>query len=412
MSKLMRYLSYVGKSLGFAAIAIGLGSQAAYAVQYKAIIGTGDTLPSSPQQIFEVGNFAVDTQQNIVVGLNLRNADTAGIYRILNNGQPQLLGPNREPFSDVSISMGEVAYIDQDFNINWPKPAKYQFKVGKPGALKTLLTTETASYVDNPGLDEGPSDVSIANGKAFFIANQPAQLGQPELRGLLQVKDNQLSVVLKPDDPLFLMGGQPPLTLGGSLAANGIGQRRSTTSVRVSSETVLLSRSIDRGFQVFEQPNGGRFRKIYEGVTGKMVSSRSCGIAASRSNIVICTTEGENSTEFRGVSKLLLRIGATGQLREVKFPKVTPTVRPFSPALSGSSLAFGLQEDAPSNRNAIYLSDNGAMAKRLIGSGDKLDGKVIQNVALAANGQSIGNGFVVFKATFINGTRTLYKATL
>jgi hypothetical protein len=143
-----------------------------------------------------------------------------------------------------------------------------------------------------------------------------------------------------------------------------------------------------------------------------MVSSRSCGIAASRSNIVICTTEGENSSEFRGVSKLLLRVGATGQLREVPFPKVTPTVRPFRPAISGTFLAFEVQEDAPSQRNAIYLSNNGAMAKRLIGSGDKLNGKVIQNVALAANGQSIGNGFLVFKATLNDGSRGLYKATL
>jgi hypothetical protein len=412
MSKLMCFLNNVSKSLVFAAVAIGLGSQSASAVQYKAIIGTGETLPSGSQQIFEVGNFAVDTQQNIIVGLNIRDAQTAGIYRILNNARPQLLSASGEPFSDVSISMGEVAYVNQQSNSSLPKPAKYQLKLGKPGALKTLLTVDTVTYIDNPGSDESLSDVSIANGKAFLLANQPAQLGQPELRGLLQVQNNQFSVILKPDDPIFLAGGQPPLTLDGSLGANGLGQRRSPIPVRVSSETVLLSRSIDRGFQVFEQPNGGRFRKIYEGVTGKMVSSRSCGIAASRSNVVICTTEGANSSEFRGVSKLLLRIGATGQFREVQFPKATPTVRPFSPALSNKSLAFVLQEDAPSDRNAIYLSDNGAMAKRLIGSGDKLDGKVIQNVALAANGQSIGNGFVVFKATFVNGSRTLYKATL
>jgi hypothetical protein len=410
----MRYLNLTGKSLAIAALAIGFGCQAAQAVQYKAILQTGQSVAGNDQPLADVGTFAVDTQQNVVATITTKGNAFSGVYRIANNAQPQLLGLPESSFGDISISLGEVGYVARQFDPNSTTPLKYQLKLGKPGAIKTLLTVDTVLYTEEPGRDERPSGVSVVNGKAFFLANQPAQLGQPELRGLVQYQNNQLDLILKPNDPIFLAGGNPPLQLNGVVGFRGSGEPRPPVPVRASSETLVLSRLIDRSFQVFERPNGGSFRKIYEGVTGKMVSASPCGIAASRSNVVVCSVEGPNDNNFytQSTTKLLLRIGRDSQFKEVKFPKTAPNDTVSSQALSGKVLAFVVQKISPDERNTIYLSNNGASPQRLLGTGDKLNGKVVSRLELASNGQSLGSGFLIFKATFTDNSIALYKAML
>lgn len=409
----MRYLSITSKSLAIAALAIGLGSQTASAVQYKTILQTGQSVPGNDQPLTWINAFGVDAQQNVVASITTQGAKFNGLYRISANAQPQRLSGGDNNFFDFpSVSLGTVGYFESAA-IPGDLAVREELKFGQPGNVKTLLTVKALASFDNGGRDERPSSLAVVNGQAFFIANQPAQFGQPELRGLVQFQNNQLSVILKPDDPIFLAGGNPPLTLNGSASGQTFSDRP-PIPVRASSETLLLSRSIDRGFQVFERPNGSRFRKIYEGATGKLTSSFSCGIAASRSNVVVCTVEGPNNSDpsAQFMTKLLLRTGRDGQFKEIKFPKITPTDTVENPAISGTAVAFVVTKTFADDRTALYISNNAAAPKRLIGTGDKLNGNVIRKVELATNGQSIGNGFLLFKATFADGSQTLYKAVL
>jgi hypothetical protein len=413
----MHYLRMTINPLAIASVFLCLSSQAVSAVQYETILQTGQTVPGETKPVSRINDYAIDTQQNIVALISTRENEfnAASIYSIRPNTQlkqlDRILGSS---FAPVSISLGEVGYIVPSIDLRPDQRSRYELKFGRPESIKTILTVDTIPYNKNAGIDERLTGLAIVNGKGFLIANQPAQLGQPELRGLVQFQNNQFSVLLKPNDPIFTAGGNPPLQLNGRLGPKGTSNPRPFTPVRASSETLVLSRPIDRSFQVFERPNGGSFRKIYEGLTGKLVSSESCGIAASRSNVAVCSAETPNNTTntIQSVPKILLRIGKTGQFNEVKFARKPGISVVEALALSGNTLAFSVRQEPPNYGTEIYVSNNGAAAQRLIGRGDELNGKVIRDVDLAANGQSIGNGFLLFEATFSDGAQTLYKAIL
>jgi hypothetical protein len=393
----------------------GLLPSTAQATPGDLLLRTGQVLPGDPDQqpVDVIADFGIDSSLNVAVQARNREynrpnipgeprAGTTtvvyeGIY-LLSPGQTAKLIEGAEsrlrdsfgtPPSRVGvrlpvISLGQVAYVLESSGFKAPRLETLKFF--SAGTTKKIIDA-APSFAP---ATVATNTLATVNGKVYFFV-QPGLGPGPQYNGIVQYANGQSQTVVAADDPA--------ITAGGKSLLRPIGD--TDFILRASSETLVFSRSIRNAdgttiIQIFEKPNGKALRKVYE------VSGNLCGLAASRSNIVLCLN-----------GRILARRGNTTQFT----PIVTPdgfSKTQLQPSISNETVVFVERQSVPGLRSGgetLYLSRPNQPLRQLVnvlGSRDRL-GSVL---GLSENGQSINGSAVVYRYAQPDGAVELRRIKL
>jgi hypothetical protein len=386
-------------AVSIAVVSAGLGASAVQAAATEVLLRSGQTIPGDPKSkpLTVINDFGIDSQQNVVVTLQTQtfnepfvtnatypNAVTfKGIYRLPPGQGPQLVDSARTnvisgtstgidvsaDFLTPSISLGQVAFVRSGRQSK--APLFNEFKFGTPGAVRLLAKS---------GLPDQIYEKSLAtvNGKVFTLG-LPQFSGSPVLAGITKYENGQAQLVVKADDPVITAGGKPALSIADS-----------SFLLRASSTNLVFARSVGQTIQVFEKPDGGKLRKAYE------ASGSLCGLAASRSNIVLCVS-----------NTILARRGNTSQFTQIK----SPLPIALQPSISNETVVFiGQTFDVrgQKRRQTLYLDKLGQPQRELIQTAETF----AETIDLSSTGQSINGSAVVYRYTKRDGSFELRRITL
>jgi hypothetical protein len=387
----------------------------ANAVQYQKLMETGGvvTLESGGTAIRGFSSIGIDDRKNVAakvsrdeVILSSRGAGVGTVIRPFfirrDNPPVEIVTPEGDykTYYGLRIAAGRISIAQlRRVNTRYTKRPNFDdLVVGSPSNLEIYFSNISGPIT----VSYDKESIALAGSSAFIVGERSSgfpDVVKPLDFGVLRVESNGITSVFDKNDPIFRKEG--PLVDAASGAVS-----YSIYDLRASTTTVLLSRLINGTFQVFEKNGVNAVKKIYQAPAGKTGDSKICGFAVSQNNVVLCSAESQN--------KILVRFGAGGALKPIQLPNLSGLQTAKNPSISQETVIFELtapQKTGP-EQDAIYISEKGAPAQRLIGTNDKLNGKVIQTIELSDRGQSLANRAFVFTATFTDGSTALYRGTL
>ncbi len=387
-------------------LAYGLQTPAAQAITYQQILRTGQNVPGSVPVVDRIGPIAIDQTQTIAAVIGTAEEPGSfgsgkglqtfqGVYRFNPTTRaPQLIeggltarftnGEQKTDFPNLSIDKGAIAYFINSVKIAPPQEIQL-FKTELKLAIGTNVTTLLKGNTPDSPFETTIQTNTIAQGETpLFVGEQKDQRDFSIRRsGVLTVtKPNQVVPTIDSADPIFSTNPFDPLS--------------ANNTVRASNGDLLLVTQNEPGYRVIEKLSTGALREVGLG-------SKSCGAAIWNTAIVFCGIETKPSNPYR----LMVRLVGTRAFQQISVPA---TVEISQPSIQSRTVIFrGTQEGKV---DAIYSSFNGQPAQRLIGTGNTLNGKVINRLRLSDQGQSLNGKAIVFVATFTDGSSALYRAVL
>ena len=382
--------------------------QPASATQFKKLVETGQVLPGTTQPVATLSEASIGRDGQAVINIQtpfVRNTagrksgdQFFGIYSITKGGKISLLSQGSKVVDvqgsidykgllSPSISEGVIAYTTYDLYEPYTNPgqiytAKSSLNVGVPGAVKNY-----GSIVSGFSTSKNPR-VSFANGLAYvlessIVLSEPRPpIPRPTIR--LKVLDTRAS------NPAFTI----------LVADNNI------QGIRSGSQGVaMLTMTPEKVYKLFERPNAPNGQFVQLNPQGQ--NPGSCGFAVSYESIVSCSVAGTQSV-------LSARFGKQSSFVTLPLPNPATLKSVSDPSISNNKILFKTTEQVADGPivERIYVSRNTQVPKLILSSGEQLDGKVITGLKLGDNGRSIAGNYVVFTATFSDGSQALYRADL
>lgn len=380
--------------------------QPASATQFKKLVETGQVFPGTSQPVATLSEASIGRDGQAVINIQtpfVKNASGRqsgeqffGIYSITKGGKISLLSQgskvvDRQGSIDYkgllspSISEGVIAYTTYDLYEPYTNPgqtytAKSSLNVGVPGAVKNYGSAFLGlSNTKNPR-------VSFTNGLAYVLENS---LVRPEIDTPRPIQSLRLKVFdTRVSNPSFTI----------LVTDNNI------QGIRSGSQGVaMLTMTPEKVYKLFERPNGGQFVRL----NPQGQNPGSCGFAVSYESVVSCSVAGTQSI-------LSARFGKQSSFVTLPLPNPATLKSVSDPSMSNDKILFRTTEQAANGPivERIYVSQNTQAPKLILGSGEQLDGKTITGLKLGDNGRSIAGNYVVFTATFSDGSQALYRADL
>jgi hypothetical protein len=394
-------------------LASGIHAPKAQAITYQQLLSTGQNVPGSNPLVDRFGSIAIDQNQTIaaVVGTAAEPGSFGsgkglqtfqGVYRFTPTTRtPQLIeggltarftnGEQKTDFPNLSINNGAIAYFINFSKIAPPQEIqlpKTELKVAIDASITTLLT---ANQLTPPSESKIQTNTIAQTDRTAFVLGQKQSPAEPtpQRSGVLSItQPNQVVSAIDSADPIFSTN---PL-----FSSNPFDPFRENNTVRASNGNLLLVTQTEPGYRVIEKLTTGALREVERG-------SKSCGAAIWNTAIVFCGIESKPSNPYR----LMVRLAGNRAFQQIPVPS---GIAISQPSIQSRTVIFrGTQENKV---DAIYSSFNGQTAQRLIGTGNKLDGKVISRLRLSDQGQSLNGKAIVFVATFTDGSIALYRAIL